>query len=693
MKLKNVFLGIAGAACIAMVTGCISPTEKAGNEVIVALPVFEKTADELAETMQTAIERADKVMDGVGSLNGNEVTYENTMGALDQMYFDVILVANRAWLIKETSVDPDVRKAATESVKKFDEWAVGLDYREDVYQAVKAFSDSKHGLVGERAKLLEESIRDYRRAGLSLPKAQRNEVEQLRKDLSKLETDFSSNITKIKAPMTFNGADLKGVPDSFLSSGIKTGDDEFTILANVTFHYLMVMENCDVEATRKAVYRKRFSLAQKENSGLLQEIVELRATIASKLGYKTWADYKIEPKMAKTGARAMKFVKELKEGLEPKFQAELNAFREVKVKQTGNAQAKIHAWDWRYFNSLLKKEKYSVDTEQMRVFFEYERTLQGMFDTYEECFGLKIEQVEAPYKWVEELTLHKISDSNSGETLGHVYLDMFPREGKYNHFAQFDLIPAKQFADGTYHRPVAALVCNFPPPTKDKPSLLSHNEVETLFHEFGHALHTILTTAETATFSGTSVPRDFVEAPSQMLERWTWEKKVLDRFAQDYRDPSKKIPTALLAKMKEAKLATIGTFYRRQLAFGTLDLALHTEVTPGGDVNAIKRSNEVLSDVFLDVPDDTSFVTFFGHLMGYDAGYYGYAWADAIAADLATVFEESEGGFLNQDVGMKLRNEIYAPGGSRDVTESIETFLGREQSIQPFLKSIGIGEE
>ncbi|MDB4459020.1 Zn-dependent oligopeptidase [bacterium] len=657
------------------------------------LPEFERSAKAVGDAMASGIEQADIALDRVGVQDKGERNYSSTLGALDQMYFDVIQVANRAWLIKETSKDSAMREAATQAVKIFDEWAVGLDYREDVYNAVSGFSESKHGLQGERLKLLNDSMRDYRRAGLALPKAKRDEVERLRKKLSSLETDFSSNITKVKAPLIFKKADMAGVPESFLSSlDENSSSEEIGVLANVTFHYLMVMENCSVEGTRRKMYRTRFSLAQKENAPLLQEIVELRATIANKLGYGSWADYKIEPKMAKTGANAMKFVRDLKEGLEPKFQAELASFKKLKVEESGNQKAKIHAWDWRYFNAKLKKDKYSVDTEQMRVFFPYGRTLKGMFEIYEECFGLKIKEVKAPYKWVEDLTLHRISDSASGDLLGHVYLDMFPRDGKYNHFAQFDLIPGKRFENGSYQHPVAALVCNFPPASKDKPSLLSHSEVETLFHEFGHALHTILTTAETATFAGTSVPRDFVEAPSQMLERWVWDKKVLDRFAADYRDPSKKIPAELLEKMKAAKLATIGTHYRRQLAFGTLDLVLHSEVKVGGGVNVVKRSNEVLSEVFLPVPNDSSFVTFFGHLMGYDAGYYGYAWADAIAADLATVFEESDGAFMNKKVGMRLRQEIYAPGESREVTESIKVFLKRPQSIDPFLKSIGIGK-
>jgi thimet oligopeptidase len=223
--------------------------------------------------------------------------------------------------------------------------------------------------------------------------------------------------------------------------------------------------------------------------------------------------------------------------------------------------------------------------------------------------------------------------------------------------------------------------------------LLSHMDVETIFHEFGHAMHSILTRARYARFTGTSVPRDFVEAPSQMLENWVWDKKVLDSFAADYRDPSKKIPAEILAKLKEARLATEGTRYERQLSFGLMDLTLHTQIHDDNAQEAVKLSNRVLSDAFLPIPEDTAFVAYFGHLMNYDAGYYGYAWADAISADMATVFEKSSDGYFDKQAGMRLRKEIYEPGDSRDVNISIEKFLGRPRSLEPFLKQVGIEKE
>ena len=656
---------------------------------VITLPQFETTTNELRFTLKQTLAVGNAALDRVGALKPGEVTFENTVRALDDIGYQISLTDDRFGVIKETSTDAKLRDAATDAIKALEEWTVGIDYREDVYKTLKAYADRKPKLKGEDARLLTETMRDYRRAGLELPKPQRDEVEKMRKELSRLTTDYESNITKSQKAVKFTQAELEGVPESFLAQ-VKTGADEYTVMANITWHYMSVMDNAKREETRKKLITEHDNLARAANIPLLEKILPLRDDIAHKLGYKTWADYRIEVKMAGTAATAIDFLEKLKTGLQPKFDAELAEFRRIKIKETGDTNAQVCVWDWRYLSSQLKKEKYNVDAEQLRVYFPYQRVLEGMFNIYQDIFGLKFERVEPPYKWIGDLQLYAVSDAKTGEPLGLFYLDMFPREGKYNHFAQFHLIQGKVMASGKYQRPTVALICNFPSPSKDKPSLLSHSEVETIFHEFGHAMHSMMTRAKYSRFSGTSVPRDFVEAPSQMLENWVWDKKVLDSFAADYRDPSKKIPADILAKLREAKLATEGTRYRRQLSFALTDLRLHTQIHDGNAPEALPLSSKVLSEVFLPMVPDTAFVAYFGHLMGYDAGYYGYAWADAIAADMATVFEKAPNGYFDQVAGHRLRVEIYEPGNSRDVNESIEKFLGRKRSLEPFLKKIGI---
>lgn len=661
----------------------------AAFNAVITLPQFETTPDQIRQNLRETIARGNAALDQLGRLKPGEVTFENTVRALDDIGYEINLTGDRFGLIKETSTNAALREAATDALKELQEWAVGLDYREDVYQAIKAYAQRQPKLEGEAAKLLFETMRDYRRAGLDLPKPQRDEVERLRKELTRLMTDYESNITRAQKDVKFTRAELEGVPESFLAQA-KTGADEYTVKANVTWHLLSVMDNARREETRKRLQFERDNLARESNLPLLEKILPLRDNIARQLGYPSWADYRIEVKMATNAATAMDFLEKLKAGLQPKFDAELAEFRRLKIKETGDPNARVNLWDWRYLSNQLKKEKYNVDAEQLRVYFPYQRVLDGMFRIYQSIFGLRFEPVEPPQKWIGDLQLYAVADAQSGEPLGLFYLDMFPREGKYHHFAQFHLVGGKRLASGKYQRPTVALICNFPSPAPDKPSLLSHSDVETIFHEFGHAMHSILTRAQYSRFAGTSVPGDFVEAPSQMLENWVWDKKVLDSFAADYRDPDKKIPADILAKLREAKLATEATRYRRQLSFGLTDLTLHTQIRAGNAAQTLTLANQVLSDVFLPMMPDTAFVAYFGHLMGYDAGYYGYAWADAIAADMATVFEHAPKGYFDTTAGRRLRTEIYEPGNSRDVNVSIEKFLGRKPSLAPFLRKLGI---
>ena len=660
-------------------------------KAVLTIPEWDQTPAAVDAMMKNAIAKANAALDQIGSQDLKKVTFKSTVVALDDLGYEAYNAANKATIIKETNTNEAMRTAGETAVKVFQDWVVGIDYREDVYKAMKAFADTHPKLSGEDKKVFDETMRDYRRAGLALPPDKKKEVEQLRKDLAKLGTDFDSNIVNVKMPVVFTKAELDGVPDSFFAApGIKTGDDAYTVMANVTWQFVAVEENARSEATRKKLYVIHDSMAKDTNVSVLNQMLSLRNKIALLLGYKSWDDYQTEIKMAKSGAGAKKYIDDLIAGIQPKFAAEVADLQKLKATDTNDPAARIDVWDWRYYDNQLVKQKYTVDKEALRNFFPFQKVLEGMFAIYQNIFGLKFEKSAAPYKWIDDLQLYVVSDAASGEPLGMFYLDMFPREGKFNHFAEFEIIGGKLLADGKYQRPTVALLCNFPPPSADKPSLMTHQDVETLFHEFGHALHTITTRAHYARFSGTHVPGDFVEAPSQMLQNWVWDKTVLDTFAADYRDPSKKIPADMIEKMKEAKLATVGVFYRRQFAFASLDLALHDVHPKDAPYDCVAISNPILEKVLLPIDPSTAFVAYFGHMNGYDAGYYGYAWADAIAADMATVFESAKAGYLDKQAGMRLRHEIYEVGDSRDITASIEKFLGRKQSVQPFLKKIGV---
>ncbi len=664
--------------------------EKKYNSVLTA-PVFEDDPDEIAKAIDQAIKKANADGDKLAQLKDTELSFKNTFVALDSLLHEIDGVVSRHYLIKETTANKDLKKSATDSVKKYQDWIVDFQYREDVYKVLKKFAATDLKLNSVDKKLLNETLRDYKRAGLDLPKKDRDELIVMQKQLAKLETDFDNNINKVAAELTFTKEDLKGLPESFLNNkDIKNAEGKYNVKVNITWHYLTIMENAELEATRKKLFLTRYKLAKEKNIPVLTKIVKLRAKIAHQLGYNSWADYKTEVKMAQNEKTVSQFLNNLYSGLQPKFEEEISRFTAIKSKKTGIKNTAFNIWDWRYYRNQLMKEKYNVDNEALRVYFPYQKVLDGMFNVFETIFSLSIEQISNPDKWHSDVTLYAISDKTTNEPLGLFYLDMFPREGKYNHFAQFGIISGKKLESGKYQRPTVALLCNFPPPDDEGKSLLKYNDVETLFHEFGHVLHSILTRSPYSRFSGTSVPRDFVEAPSQLLEYWLESKQILDIFAADYRNPDKKFPQKTLDQIIASKKATVGSFYRRQLAYGMLDIELH-KIKEGEAVkNIAELANNIINKIFLPVPDDTAFVAYFGHLTGYDAGYYGYAWADAISADMATIFENSSNGYLDLKAGMRLRKEIYEQGNMRDINDSVQLFLGRKTDINPFLNRLGI---
>ena len=535
-------------------------------------------------------------------------------------------------------------------------------------------------------------MRTYRRAGLALPAAERAEVEKLRKDLAALNTEFAVNINNARASLDFTAAELAGVPQTFLDSpGVKQADGRYRVMANVTWHVQAISSNATNSEVRKQVHLARSRLARETNVPVLAKLVALRADIARRLGYATWADYQTETRMAKNGATVVAFEENLVAGLEPKFAAEIETLRALKAADTSDTQAVLEPWDVGYYTDRLLKEKYAVDTEKLRAYFPYQATVDGMFAIYQKIFGLKFTAVEPPYVWAPGVQLYIVADAATSAPMGAFYLDMFPREGKFNHFACFPQLSGGVMADGSYALPVAALLCNFPAPSAEQPSLLKHGDVVTLFHEFGHVMHAMLSRSRFVAQGGFTVPQDFVEAPSQMLENWVWDKAVLDTFAADYRDPTQKIPTETIAALVAARQATEAYGTRRQLSLGLIDFALHhvsTEAAARMDV--VAATNAVTARVLMPPAPDTAFVAFFGHMAGYDAGYYGYMWAKVLALDMASVFQAAPGGFLDETVGRRLRDEIYGVGHTRDVTESVEKFLGRPRSQDAFLEYVGI---
>jgi thimet oligopeptidase len=664
----------------------------ADHRVELLLPWFEQTPAAVATTAAAVLEQGQNALDAMARQDPAQLSFRSVFVALDDAHYPVVSALNRFHLMKETQPDAALRGACNEAVQNIEQWLVSAGYRPDLYALCAAFEASygrgeQPRLQGEDLRLMRETMLDYRRAGFALSPAVRGEVEGLQKRLSEVVNQFDLHISSAQKELFFTREELEGAPEAFFSLS-KADAGRHRIRVHVTPDVLTVLENVHDESVRRAVSTARHDLAVAENGPVLAEILQTRQRIAALLGYADWADYQTEVKMAGTGARAQNFVEDFIAGLEPKFRAELEVLKAIKAAETGLERPRIEVWDYLYYQNLLMARQYGVNSAELRNFFPLERVMEGMFLVYEHLFGLRFHPVTPTRPWVGDLKLYVVEDASTLEPLGAFYLDLFPREGKYNHFAQFDVVGGKRLPDGRYRRPVAALVCNFTPGVPGEPALMTHEEVQTFFHEFGHCLHAVLTRAEHARFAGGAVPRDFVEAPSQMFENWAWDPEVLSIFAGHWKDPSRGLPIETLRALKQADLAMKAVWYRRQLGYALADLRLHR----GGVEDPAVVANRAMADAFLPVPAGTHFVTYFGHLTGYDAGYYGYAWADSIAADLATAFAQAPDGLLDAEVGMRLRREIYEPGGSRPVEDSVRAFLGRPSDARAFLRSVGIGD-
>jgi Zn-dependent oligopeptidase len=443
------------------------------------------------------------------------------------------------------------------------------------------------------------------------------------------------------------------------------------------------MENSPRRDLREQLYRKFNSRAVEPNRPLLEEAVGTREQIAGMFGQASWAHHQLEEKMAKTPEAVRAFYAALVPGLTEGGQSELKVM-EALLSSDGH-ETPLQTFDRSYYETQLRKQEYGVDPMEVAAYFPLQQVLDGMLDLTGEVFGVEYRKVDAP-TWHPDVLTYGIHDRRSGELIAHFHMDLYPREGKFSHAAAFTLVTGRRLPAGSYQRPTSAIVANFTKPGSERPSLLQHSEVETFFHEFGHILHQTLTRAEVSRFAGSSTEGDFVEAPSQIMENWTWRPEILRRFARHFQT-GEPIPDRLVDQLVAAKNLNIALLTLRQASFGLLDMWLHDEL-PDKDLDQILQR---ATDVSLFSPQPgTFFPASFGHLLGgYDAGYYGYLWSEVYGDDMWSRFDLE--GVDNPAVGMDYRRAILEKGGSVDGIDMLRDFLGREPNNHAFLKRLGIG--
>jgi len=644
------------------------------------------TPEYIKQATDESIKQARESLEQLYKIPKEQRTFDNTMLEIDNIYNNAGNVANSIGLMANVYPDDATRNQAEESDATFAKFFNEVSLDENLYRAVKDYSESAEAksLTDYKAKFVEETVRDFERNGFALSKEKRDQLKAINDKLSDLSILFQKNIGEVSDFLIVDDAQIDGLQEDYKNAR-RTEDGKYKIDLSYP-SYIPFMKYSNSEETRKELYSMFNNRAARSNLEILIKVLILRKEMAELLGFKTYAEYRVGDRMAKLPQNVWDFENNLVEKLKEKARMDYDELLMVKRAKLGSDTINvIQPWEGGYYNNILLKEKYDLDQNLVKEYFPTDDVINGLFQISQHLYGVEFEEVKDPSVWYKDVRMFNVKQD--GKIISRFYIDLYPRPNKFSHAACFPMISGTETSEG-YQMPVATLVCNFPAPTADVPSLLTHGDVETFFHEFGHVLHNVLTKTKLSSQSGTSVSRDFVEAPSQMFENWTWSYDALKLFAKQYKT-GEVLPPELFAKMIAAKNVGSGLSNTQQVFYGMIDFTLHDKYDPTSTTTTTDIVEELQNKITLyPYLDGTHMQAAFGHLMGYAAGYYGYLWSLVYAEDMFSVFEKN--GVMDDATGLRYRDIILSNGGSRDELEMVVEFLGRQPNQDAYFKSIGL---
>jgi oligopeptidase A len=667
------------------------------------LPPFSRVRPEHVEP---AIDRLlAECREGVKRLlaKNSHYTWENLVAPLEAL--DDRL--SRAWSpvghLNAVVNSEELREAYNACLPKLSEYATEMGQNEDLFQAYRQIADGGEyeKLDTAQRKIIDNALRDFRLSGVELEQAKRERYKAIMQELSQLTSRFSDNVldaTNAWHRQVTDESELAGLPETARALARQTAEQrelEGWVFTLEFPSYYPVMTYADNRGLREELYTAYVTRAsdqgphagQWDNAPLMEQIMNLRHEAAQLLGFGNYAERSLETKMADSPQQVLEFLNDLAARSKPMAEQELQAVRDFARAEDGLEE--LQTWDIAYYSEKLRQQQYAISQEELKPYFPQPRVVSGLFGIVERLYGLGITEVDGVDTWHEDVRFYRIHDAG-GELRGEFYLDLYARPHKRGGAWMDECISRRRGKKGI-QIPVAYLTCNFSPPIGDDPALFTHDEVITLFHEFGHGLHHMLTRIDYAGVSGISgVAWDAVELPSQFMENWCWEREALDLIAGHYRS-GEKIPAELYARMMQAKNFQSAMQMVRQLEFALFDFRLHHEFDPATGA----RVHDVLEEVRRQVsvvqpPAFNRFENGFTHIFsgGYAAGYYSYKWAEVLSADAFSAFEEA--GIFNRDTGRRFLSSILEQGGSREPMELFVEFRGREPTIDALLRHSGL---
>jgi oligopeptidase A len=628
-------------------------------------------------------------------------TFSNTMEPLDALTERLDYAVGIARHLEAVATTPELRAAYNAVQPLVSAFYSSLPLNESLWKAVQAYAatEEARSLSGARRRFLSKTIDNFRRHGAELDASGKARIAEIDVELSKLTIRFSENVLDSTNEFDLvirDESKLAGLPESAIamahesarSKGLEMPAWRFTLQAPSYVALMTYLDDAEIRRRVYAAYVNRALDEKRNNLPVIQRILELRHAKANLLGYHDFADLVLEDRMAHKGDRAQSFLADLKTKTDGHFQNEnrdLAAFA---------GRLELEPWDIAYYSEKQRTALYDFDEEALRPYFPLESVVGGMFEIVQRLYGIRVVEKPGVPVWDPQVKYYQIHDESrpaNHTMIGAFYADWFPRENKRGGAWMDAFITGVAF--GNRFEPHAGLICgNLTPPVADRPSLLTHREVQTIFHEFGHLLHHCLSQVEVRSLAGANVAWDFVELPSQIMENWCWEREALDLFARHYQT-GQPVPHGLFEKMQRARNFRAANAQMRQLGFGFVDLALHREYSPqaNGDVLAYAR-NILQSFTPAKLPRHYGMIASFTHLfaspVGYGAGYYSYKWAEVLDADAFTMFQTS--GIFSRDVGARFRENILSRGDSQDPAELYRTFMGRDPDPNALLERSGL---